>query len=71
MAVLVTPGRCLFQMQLCLEAPIDVPEEYEDKDCWCCSFAKSRSSVLLLLFDSQPMMFRASSLLELVAVRGL
>jgi hypothetical protein len=53
-----------------LDAVIDFAEEYF-KDCRCCSLAKSRSSVFLPLSDSQPMLFGASSLLELEMVGGL
>ena len=54
-----------------LDALIDVAEECEDKDCSCCSLAKSRSSVLLRLSDAKTMLFGAGSLLELKAVMGL
>jgi hypothetical protein len=54
-----------------LDALIDVAEECEDKDCSCCSSAKSRSSVLLRLSDAKTMLFGVSSLLELSAIRGL
>ena len=60
-------AKCTFT----LDALIDIAEECEDKDCRCCSLAKSRSSVLLPLSDAKTMLFGASSLLELKAVRGL